>query len=120
MAVQFDRAMIDLVREIRRRVSAEEKPGIKLANPDMFSELLPIYRNSNDVILKTLIKELLERAGDDWLAKLSAPNEPENKSNYLVKVYRGQVQYQEKPTTETTEKNEKSKKMVYRGQVINN
>lgn len=87
--MQYTRPMIELVFEIRRRVNAQSKPGIKLANPDLLSELAEIYRHSNDTILRTLIKELLASAGEDW-PRLLQGGEAERRQS-TVKVYRGQV-----------------------------
>lgn len=43
LTVKYDRAMIALLREIRRHVASEVKPSIKLANPDLLYELRDIY-----------------------------------------------------------------------------
>ncbi|MEX1032726.1 MAG: hypothetical protein WDZ30_05155, partial [Cellvibrionaceae bacterium] len=81
--------MIELVFEIRRRVNAHTKPGIKLANPDLLGELGDIYHSSKDTILRTLIKELLTRAGGNWEKLLTDSSTPTPKT--VVKVYRGQA-----------------------------
>lgn len=90
--MQYTRPMIDLVYEIRRRVDAELKPSIKLANPDVLKELAAFYFRTRDTISKTLIKELLTQAGDEWLALLN-PQKPEEASptRQVVKVYRDQT-----------------------------
>lgn len=97
--MQYTRPMIDLVYEIRRRVDAELKPGIKLANPDMLKELADYYLQSKDTVCKTLIKELLSQAGAEWL-ELISPSKPAATpavSRQLVKVYRGQTMLVESP-----------------------
>lgn len=113
MAVNYDRAMIDLVREIRRRVSSEAKPGIKLANPEILNELAKIYFETQDPILEALIKELFARAGDPWPALLEQPGDG---PQYQTKVYRGQATLVEKPSSDGATK-PKAKRM-YRGQEI--
>lgn len=86
--MHYTKPMIELVFEIRRRVNAQMKPGIKLANPDLLVELGEIHRSSKDTILRTLIKELLTIAGEEWLSLLQAP---QSRGKTRVKVYRGQI-----------------------------
>jgi hypothetical protein len=93
--MHYTKPMIELVFEIRRRANAHTKPGIKLANPNLLTELGEIYRSSKDTILRTLIKELLTVAGNEWLALQQEPVEPRKKST--VKVYRGKVSLTETP-----------------------
>lgn len=96
--MQYTRPMIDLVYEIRRRVDSALKPSVKLANPEMFQELADYYQHSRDTITKTLIKELLSQAGDDWLALLDPPKAiAAHLPKQLVKVYRGQTLLEEAP-----------------------
>lgn len=91
--MQYTRPMIDLVYEIRRRVDAEMKPSVKMANPEMLRELAEYYQRTKDTITKTLIKELLFLAGAEWAALLE-PGGNDTAANHprqLVKVYRGQT-----------------------------
>lgn len=97
--MQYTKSMIELVFEIRRRVNAQSKPGVKLANPDLLSELAEIYHHSKDTILRTLIKELLTSAGDNWPTLLQSRDAEKRPST--VKVYRGQVSLE--PKTKTAE-----------------
>lgn len=100
--MQYTRPMIDLVYEIRRRVDSELKPSVKLANPEMFQELADYYQRSRDTITKTLIKELLSQAGDDWLALLDPPKAATPQlPKQLVKVYRGQTLLEDAPQPPT-------------------
>ena len=117
MTIHYDRAMIDLVREIRKRVPSDAKPGVKLANPELFDELLIIHTNSKDVILNTLIKELFERTGKEWSGRLEKAQQAS--PTYQAKVYRGQIQLEEKPkVTESSENSKESRKRIYRGRVV--
>jgi len=93
--MQYSRAMIDLIMEIRRRIDSEMKPSIKLANPEVLRELAEYFPTAKDTILKTLIKELLTLAGDDWRALLYPPAPELPKQS--VKVYRGQTMLVDKP-----------------------
>jgi hypothetical protein len=117
--MDFNKAMIDLVKEIRRRVPADDKPGIKLANPELLNELIPIFHSSKDTILTTLIKELFERAGEDWPERL-VKQQQEGKRQ-VTQVYRGQVRVVTvESESEEPQKSAKSSgsQRIYRGQVV--
>jgi hypothetical protein len=107
----YSKAIIDLIREARRRVSSEDKPSIKLANPEVFDELNLIYHRSNDAVLKALVKELFYLMGDGWPEKLA----PVVKSS--GKVYRGVAQKLD-DSSEDDHKAKQVPKRIYRGQVI--
>lgn len=99
--MQYTKPMVDLVYEIRRRVDAELKPGVKMANPELLKELAEYHQQSKDTICKALIKELLFMAGPEWLALLEPaasdlPPTPEL-PRQVVKVYRGQTILEEAP-----------------------
>ena len=116
----YSKAMIDLVKEARRRVPNNDKPAIKLANPDVFHKLNVIREKSNDVILNAVIKELFFLAGEPWSLLVGQKEESTSssfESNYIVKSYRGVTQLLEKrPTSEADRA--KSKQRIYRGQLI--
>ena len=93
--MQYTKPMIDLVYEIRRRVDADMKPSVKMANPELLKELADYHHHTKDTITKTLIKELLFMAGDQWPQLIEpvaaeAPASPEIPKQ-VVKVYRGQT-----------------------------
>lgn len=117
--MNFNKAMIDLVQEIRRRAPSEVKPSIKLANPELFAELLSIYKAKADTVSKALIKELFEMAGAPWPQALKEEAVPDQR--YVTQVYRGQVtQIPVDSTTGSADKNpRKATQRIYRGQVIN-
>lgn len=117
--MQYSKPMIDLVYEIRRRVDAEMKPGVKLANPDMLQELADFYQHSKDVVTKALIKELFFLAGDEWMARVESPVAPIPKQS--VKVYRGQVSLVESPPPPKaldTQTAHAKPQRIYRGQIV--
>lgn len=93
--MQFTKPMIELVFEIRRRVDAQIKPGVKLANPDLLAELADVYSSSKDTILRTLIRELMTIAGDEWLSLLQSAGKPPAKMQ--ARVYREQVSLEAAP-----------------------
>jgi hypothetical protein len=89
--------MIDLTMEIRRRVTSELKPSVKLANPEMFFELAAYYAKTPDVVCKALIKELFSLAGDNWPDRLDAAKPTETQAKPQTKIYRGQVSLVDAP-----------------------
>jgi len=112
--MNFNKAMIDLVKEIRRRSSSEAKPGIKLANPELLSELLEQYHGSKDVVTKALIKELFSLAGDPWPDALKEQQQPDKE--YSTMIYRGQVRYVE--TKKEPGPDSKTTQLMYRGRPV--
>lgn len=114
--MNFDKSMIDLVREIRRRAPADDKPGIKLANPDLLHELLELHHHCADIITKTLIKELFAMAGDPWPQLLESPTPHEDPDiRYITKVYRGQTQL---VPAKDNDNQPKKPQRIYRGQIV--
>lgn len=96
--MQYTKPMIELVFEIRRRVNVHHKPGVKLANPDLLTELAGLFRASHDTITKALIKELLNLAGPEWSVLLSDNTQAKEGSHFL-KMYRGQASLEAKPSS---------------------
>ena len=124
--MNFNKAMIDLVRELRRRAPSEAKPGIKLANPELLQEMVPWYQSSNDTVVKALIKELFSQAGSEWQALLEKsgaleqqsreePFVPEKK-RYVTQVYRGQTRLVEAPSV--PDEPRQPTQRIYRGQLV--
>lgn len=123
--MQYTKAMVDLIQEARRRAPSEDKPNIKLANPDVLFELLKLYQKSSDTIFKVLIKEVFHLAGDPWPARLEEKPRTEQvpeevPEGYVVKVYRGQTVLERKANSpDNKEKSESTRpKRIYRGQVV--
>jgi len=125
--MQYTKAMVDLIQEARRRAPSEDKPSIKLANPDVLFELLRLYQNSSDTIFKALIKEAFFLAGAPWPARLeekprqSEPTPEDVPEGYVVKIYRGRTVLERKTgSADSKEKNESTRpKRIYRGRVVN-
>lgn len=124
--MNYSKAMIDLISEARRRAPSEDKPSIKLANPDVLFELNTLYHNSNDAVLRAIIKEAFLLAGDPWPQKLQEtevepePEEEEvaNQPRYITKVYRGQTQLIEVAPESSVKEEKEPPKRIYRGQVV--
>ena len=117
--MNFNKVMIDLVQEIRRRAPSESKPSIKLANPELFTELLNVYKAKADTVSKALIKELFEIAGDPWPQALKEETTPDQR--YVTQVYRGQVTHvaADLPSPTAEKLQSKVSQRIYRGQVVN-
>ncbi|MEQ9022553.1 MAG: hypothetical protein RLN82_07305 [Pseudomonadales bacterium] len=123
--MQYTKAMVDLIQEARRRAPSEDKPNIKLANPDVLFELLKLYQKSSDTIFKVLVKEAFHLAGDPWPARLEDKRkaeqmEEEVPEGYVVKVYRGQTVLERKANSPDNKRKSESTrpKRMYRGQVV--
>lgn len=117
--MQYSKPMIDLVMEVRRRLPSSLKPSVKLANPELLSELLQYYCESRDTITRALIKELMQLAGGSWSTQLEQPSAAPSPQVH-TKVYRGQVSLEETRTKpdKTSEPEAKRPLRVYRGQII--
>lgn len=93
--MNYSKAMIDLISKARRRAPSDDKPSIKLANPEVLYELNKIYHKSNDTVLKVIIKETFQLAGGSWPDKLAEPledNASTPQPRTTTKIYRGQTQ----------------------------
>ena len=118
--MNYSKAMIDLISEARRRAPSDDKPSIKLANPDVLTELNKIYHHSNDTVLRVIIKETFQLAGGHWPEKLAEPIEEEEVTNgprFITKVYRGQTQLIEVAPEGSNTHKEKTVRM-YRGHAV--
>jgi len=114
LTVKYDRAMIALLREIRRHVATNVKPSIKLANPDLLYELRDIYRSGDDVVVNALIKEMYFKAGPEWMIQLEEALLEDK--NLTLKVYRGSRELIEVAPEQGIKTKKKSK--MYRGQPV--
>ena len=118
--MNYSKAMIDLISEARRRAPSDDKPSIKLANPDVLSELNKIYHKSNDTVLRVIIKETFQLAGSPWPEKLAEPLEESDnapQTRFITKVYRGQTQLIEVAPEGSNDPKEKTVRM-YRGHAV--
>lgn len=110
--MRFNKHMIDLVREIRRRVPSHQKPSIKLANPELIDELNLAFEQSKDTICKLLIREFVEqnRELDEPLLDTSESIKP--------KVSVDSLESNKDSDKRGLTPNSTRPKRVYRGQVI--
>ena len=118
--MHMTKAMIDLIREIRRRSPNDVKTSIKFANPDVIDELIVLYHESNDPIFIALVKELCVVAGPPWSLSLNGEQETstEHPQKFKTKVYRGQTTL-EPINNESVEEKEPDKPVrMYRGHPI--
>ena len=111
----YSKAMIDLIHEARKRVPAEVKPMIKLANPDLLEEFYNLYQESEDSILKMIISDLFELAGDPWSGILIEDNRAEEVEVGSRNLFRFvESTLQPKPSSNRA----KTKQRIYRGQMV--
>lgn len=135
--MQYTKPMIDLIYEIRRRVNADLKPSVKMANPELLKELVDYHHQTKDNVTKALIKELLFLAGDEWSHLLHVDHETTKEYDIhmhirkqTVMVYRGQTVLIDAPspsdsdnshhlnqTTSPTHRTDKPQR-IYRGQPV--
>ena len=113
----FTKAMIDLAKEIRRRAPSELKPTLKMANPDLFDELGKLFHRTDDAVMKALIREICELAGDPWVEVLTTED---SQGQASVRQYRGITLF-EKMSSESGPNEHKSDAVptrIYRGRVV--
>ena len=115
--MNYTKPMIELVYEIRRLVPSEMKPGVKLANPDLFDELIEFYHTNAQTVAKALIKELLSLAGESWADALTTYGQRAHKPQH-TKMYRGITSLEETPRQSENKKKPSNKTRIYRGRVI--
>lgn len=113
--MQYSKPMIELVYEIRRSVPSEMKPEVKLANPELFNELIKYYYQDCRIVTRALIKELLSIAGQEW-SKALIDGAPITE-RLQTKMYRGTVSL-EKSARQSTKDPAMRTKRIYRGQVV--
>ena len=111
----FTKAMIDLAKEIRRRAPTEEKPSLKMANPHLFEELAKLFHRTQDAVMKALIKEICQLAGEPWHSILEQHSKTEDHS---IRTYRGQTQLTPKVSAQSPSNAQPKAKRIYRGQVV--
>jgi hypothetical protein len=129
-SMNYTKPMIDVVREIRRRAPADDKPSIKLANPELLRELIDVYHQTSDNIIRALTRELLNMAGTPWPERLLDQTHLEE--HYATRVYRGQTTLVERARLAENKTSSSSEQLshttstvapkkpikIYRGQVV--
>ncbi len=71
--LNIDRAMVSLFFEIKRNMPYEQREEMKISSPTIGTSLVKLYRSSSNQALKRLIRDFMQHAGDDWLAKIAKP-----------------------------------------------
>lgn len=69
--MQYTKAMIDLVFQIRKSAPEELRSNIKLSNPELLGFLADSYLKLEELRLRSLIQQLLALAGPAWSALVS-------------------------------------------------
>lgn len=118
--MHFSQAMISLVQEIRRRAPVDIKPRIKFSNDNLAMELIPLYQSSQDVVIRTLIRELFQLGGDSWqpwrLDQFDDHPGDHETTRYVTRTYRGQTH--RVAVNEATQPAASKSPRIYRGQVV--
>lgn len=110
--MQYNKAMIDLVFQIRRAAPEDIRSQIKLSDPNLLTALPDAYPNFADSQLRNMVLQLLKLAGPSWEAEIQKRERPES-----GRMYRGQATelIQQKLPRPTTSR---PKTIIYRGRVI--
>lgn len=72
--MEYTKALINLIQKARRTVPTELKQKIKLADPNLLSELESIYKLSSDDKFKAIVREIFTHAGESWIRKIESSN----------------------------------------------
>lgn len=64
--MEYTKALINLIQKARKTVLTELKQKIKLAEPNILSELESIYKLSGDEKFKAIAQEIFARADKSW------------------------------------------------------
>jgi hypothetical protein len=110
--MNYSKAMIDLVQELRKRLDVELGLKIRISDPQLLDHLCEYFYQSCNVGTKALIKELLLLAGESWYSRVA----PEVDASSRSKIYRGQVMDEGSSTAVINKP--KSSVRIYRGRVI--
>ena len=62
----FDKAVIQKVNLIRKRLREEHGDAPSLRDPNLFETILDYWLSSNDAITKSQIRQLMEMLGEPW------------------------------------------------------
>lgn len=108
MQTNYSKVMIDLVYQIRRRLPQADRLAIKLASEELPLNLAKQFHNSDDNVLKALIKEFLTQAGSEHKALLDSP---------LNGLSIAQVRQDQMASTGYAPP--RNRQVIYRGQVVN-
>ncbi len=71
--LNIDRAMVSLFFEIKRNMPFEQREEMKISSPTIGTSLVKLYKSSRNRALKRLIRDFMQLAGEDWLAKIAKP-----------------------------------------------
>ncbi|RBP51755.1 hypothetical protein DFR28_1021188 [Arenicella xantha] len=90
-----------------------------ISNPHLGDQMVALYRQTEDQNIKLLVKVFLQRAGEDWHAKVSAKKRRYRGAEVAdsVTATTQNKRATEKTTTNMPQARTKSKR-IYRGQVV--
>lgn len=87
--MEFNKAVLDCMQHLRRRLRDEQQLDIRLSQPDAISAMLTACLNSGDEATRDLGKELATYSDLPSLVT-AAPVRPEGQPAPSVRIYRGQ------------------------------
>ena len=65
----FNKAEIDQLRVVRKRIEQEFGSAPALNAPDLLDKILEYSSSSNDAITKSQIRQLMEIVGEPWVER---------------------------------------------------
>lgn len=87
--MEFNKAVLDCMQHLRRRLRDEQQLDIRLSQPDAIPAMLTACLNSGDETTRDLGKELATYSDLPSLVT-AAPVRPEGQPAPSVRIYRGQ------------------------------
>lgn len=86
--MEFNKAVLDCMQHLRRRLRDEQQLNIRLSQPDAIQAMLTACLYSADEITRDLGKQLAMYS--DRPAHFASPSTPADRSGPSIRIYRGQ------------------------------
>ena len=114
--MQIDRYMVNLFFEIKRNLPRRLQTDMKISDPDIGRSMVDLYRASDDENIKRLVEVFLERAGDEWVARIR----PKKRfyRGLEIATTREQKSKPQKTSKQKISKQKAKKQRIYRGQIV--
>ena len=89
--MEFNKALIDCMQTLRRRLREEQHLEIRLSQPDAIAMMIDACRGSSDELTRGMGRQLAILSGATSSPE-TAPTEPDHRpsSERPVRIYRGQ------------------------------
>lgn len=86
--MEFNKAVLDCMQHLRRRLRDEQQLNIRLSQPDAIQAMLTACLYSADEITRDLGRQLATYS--DMPTLFTPPSTPANRSGPSIRIYRGQ------------------------------